>query len=1073
VVPNGGKQIQVTVATNSVSNYAYLGIMEISANHSPVAQSFSLTTGVGQNLSVDMIDGTNAPTDADGDGTTVTAVSGMLSGSGIAATNGGTGFTYTASTAGTNTFSYTVTDTFGGFGTNLVTVVVTNTGKATPTATLAVNNSPVTYNGLAQAAVVVIDSSSVPGTVNNVRYNGSATVPTAAGTYTVTADFVPDDSTNYNNLAAVSAGSLVVNQANATITVTPYSVAYDGNPHTASVTTISGVNGETGATVGTVDVSGTTHTAPGTYNGDAWTFTSANYTNTNGAVNDAIGKATPVLNLVNSSIIQNFEGYADSAALNAVITQSTVNASVTLGATSGVNGSKAMILQGTNVVSPFYTSIKLPVSSFSLTNVQSVTVAVKSISGTAENLIITLLDASNVPIDQGPAISTGTIPSTGFTNYTIPITNSSSRVAGILFSYSILSYSGTTTVAFDNISVGVPGSTSTVTYNGTAQAAMVNSSVGGTVSNVQYNGSATVPTVAGTYSITADFEPNDTANYSNLAGASAGTFVINKASASFTVTPYGVTYDGNPHTASVSTITGVNGETGGTVGTVDVSGTTHMGAGTYNGDVWTFTSANYTNTSGTVNDAIGKATPVLTLANSTIIQDFEGFASSSALNAVIISPVNAAVTLGATSGVNGSKALIFQGTNALSPWYSVIHLPVSSFSVTNGQSVTVAVKYISGSSENLLIQLLDSYYNVVDQGPTISTHSISNASFMLYTIPITNSSVAIANIRFAYQAVDYGTTTVAFDNISVVTPVTYNGTAQAAMVNSSVGGTVSNVQYNGSATVPTAVGSYSITADFAPSDSTNYNSLTGALVGNFTINQATALVMANPQTKNYGDANPALTATVVGAVNGDILNYTLATDATQFSSVGVSNITVTLGGNPNYSVSVTNSTLTISAKAASVTANNAGKNYGQTLTFMGTEFTSSGFIGSDTVTSVILTSSGQTNTASVGTYPIVASAATGTGLGNYTISYTNGTLTVNAATPVMVNSPMRLPDGNFQLTFTGGDPGVIYVVQVTADLSNPVWSSLITNTATVSGIPSFIDLSATNNPVRFYRTVIP
>src|SRR5439155_13598377 len=34
-------------------------------------------------------------------------------------------------------------------------------------------------------------------------------------------------------------------------------------------------------------------------------------------------------------------------------------------------------------------------------------------------------------------------------------------------------------------------------------------------------------------------------------------------------------------------------------------------------------------------------------------------------------------------------------------------------------------------------------------------------------------------------------------------------------------------------------------------------------------------------------------------------------------------------------------------------------------------------------------------------YPIVPSAAIGTGLGNYNISYANGTLTVNPATPVV------------------------------------------------------------------------
>ena len=53
---------------------------------------------------------------------------------------------------------------------------------------------------------------------------------------------------------------------------------YNGIPHTATVTSITGVNGETGATVGTVDVSNTTHTNAGTYNTDHWSFTgTANY----------------------------------------------------------------------------------------------------------------------------------------------------------------------------------------------------------------------------------------------------------------------------------------------------------------------------------------------------------------------------------------------------------------------------------------------------------------------------------------------------------------------------------------------------------------------------------------------------------------------------------------------------------------------------------------------------------------------------------------------------------------------------------------------------------------------------
>jgi hypothetical protein len=40
------------------------------------------------------------------------------------------------------------------------------------------------------------------------------------------------------------------------------------------------------------------------------------------------------------------------------------------------------------------------------------------------------------------------------------------------------------------------------------------------------------------------------------------------------------------------------------------------------------------------------------------------------------------------------------------------------------------------------------------------------------------------------------------------------------------------------------------------------------------------------KSKVYGDENPALTAVVTGAVNGDTINYTPATTATQFSNVG-------------------------------------------------------------------------------------------------------------------------------------------------------------------------------------------
>ena len=88
--------------------------------------------------------------------------------------------------------------------------IITNTiNKATPTATLTVSNTPVTYDGTAKAATVSITSSSVPGTAQNVL-TGSAASQTAAGSYAVTANFVPNDTTNYNTLAALAAGNFVI-----------------------------------------------------------------------------------------------------------------------------------------------------------------------------------------------------------------------------------------------------------------------------------------------------------------------------------------------------------------------------------------------------------------------------------------------------------------------------------------------------------------------------------------------------------------------------------------------------------------------------------------------------------------------------------------------------------------------------------------------------------------------------------------------------------------------------------------------------------------------------------------------
>ena len=90
---------------------------------------------------------------------------------------------------------------------------------------------------------------------------------------------------------------MTIDKANATVVVTPYTVIYDGAPHTATVTSITGVNGETGATVGAVNLTGTEHTNAGTFPNDFWSFAgSANYNNIgNTTITDTIALALSAL----------------------------------------------------------------------------------------------------------------------------------------------------------------------------------------------------------------------------------------------------------------------------------------------------------------------------------------------------------------------------------------------------------------------------------------------------------------------------------------------------------------------------------------------------------------------------------------------------------------------------------------------------------------------------------------------------------------------------------------------------------------------------------------------------------
>ena len=136
-----------------------------------------------------------------------------------------------------------------------------------------------------------------------------------------------------------------------------------------------------------------------------------------------------------------------------------------------------------------------------------------------------------------------------------------------------------------------------------------------------------------------------------LASTATNTLTVNKADAVIVVTPYNVPYDGNSHTATGSA-TGVNSES---LSGLDLSGTTHTGAGNYAGDPWTFTDStgNYNNASGTVDDVIGQASSTTTVTVSNAVYDGNPHGGSASVTGVGLSQTLTVTYTGRNTTVYG------------------------------------------------------------------------------------------------------------------------------------------------------------------------------------------------------------------------------------------------------------------------------------------------------------------------------------------------------------------------------------------------------------------------------------
>jgi hypothetical protein len=188
-------------------------------------------------------------------------------------------------------------------------------------------------------------------------------------------------------------------------------------------------------------------------------------------------------------------------------------------------------------------------------------------------------------------------------------------------------------------------------------------------------------------------------------------------------------------------------------------------------------------------------------------------------------------------------------------------------------------------------------------------------------------------------------------------------------------------------------------------------SCSGGLDGDYAFSFAPATLSVTPAPltiaarnafMTYGEPVPAIEPAYLGLVSGDTdaavtVAPTCSTTATSASPTGMYPATCTGGTVPNYTISHQPGVLTVGLRGLRITPDDVSKTYGESLAFDGTEFSASGLVNGDTITTLTLTSAGAPATAQVTDTPYVIEGKdpVGTGLRNYLILVGEGKLTVD------------------------------------------------------------------------------
>ena len=233
------------------------------------------------------------------------------------------------------------------------------------------------------------------------------------------------------------------------------------------------------------------------------------------------------------------------------------------------------------------------------------------------------------------------------------------------------------------------------------------------------------------------------------------------------------------------------------------------------------------------------------------------------------------------------------------------------------------------------------------------------------------------------------------------------------------------------ATASSSVGTYPITAAAGTLSAANYSFI--FVNGVLTVSKAVLTVTANNLARTYGAANPTLTYTMTGFVNGDTQTSatagspSLTTTTTSASPAGTYAITAAQGtlSAANYSFVFVNGKLTIGKAVLTVTAQNASMTYGSALPMLTASY--SGFVNGDTasvLTGAPSLTTSATSASPAGTYAITAAQGT-LSAANYGFVFVNGTLTIGKALLTVTAQNASMTYGGTVPSFTASYSGFV------------------------------------------------